>query len=415
MKSRIIRCVALSCVLCSAMISCSPSAVFDDVKQEALLMKSEFGEIRQFFTTFTPSTTESIYASLAVTDNEISPMLDNMAHTEILDSPYVSKYWTVFDSATSDEYGSTVSEADIYGYTHVPLLSDRRAEEVTALLKAHGLTVETELRKNPTPAGEVFAIKYAGVSNENGFYINPSVPVTIYISDKKVAETVTGQAKNLVYLTYDDGPTASDTTRLLNVLDTYGVKATFFTTGEAVQKYPESAKQIVERKHTLGCHSMTHKYEAIYANTVALENEVAQWEQIVNAAGITLDKYLFRFPGGSVGSYLTGTKSADMKAMLEGRGYTVFDWNVVTNDSILYMADESVNTYDYIKENFISTFELCLRENEGKENAPIIILMHETVPETIDLMPWMLEYLIGEGFAFGDLSTFGESWTFADR
>lgn len=355
-----------------------------------------------------------MYAVQALSDGEMSPMLDTLAHTEILDSPYVTPYWTVFDAATPDS-PEPVTEADVYGYTRVPHITDTRAESVTSLLKAHGLTVETELRTNPTPAGEVFAIRYAGVSDESGYYINPIVPVTIYISDKKEAETVAGQGQNLVYLTYDDGPTDADTARLLDVLDTYGVKAAFFTTGEAVQKYPASAKLIVDRGHTLGCHSVTHKYDKIYANTAALESEIVQWEEIVSDAGITLDKRLFRFPGGSVGSYLTGTKAADMKAMLEGRGYTVFDWNVVTNDSILYMAEDGTNTYDYIKENFISTFETCLRENEGKENAPIIILMHETVPETIDLMPWMLEYLIGEGYKFGDLSTFGESWTFADR
>jgi peptidoglycan/xylan/chitin deacetylase (PgdA/CDA1 family) len=100
---------------------------------------------------------------------------------------------------------------------------------------------------------------------------------------------------------------------------------------------------------------------------------------------------------------------------LESMGYTVFDWNVVTNDSLLYMAPSAKSTYDYIKENFIETFEKCLRENESKDSAPIIILMHETVPETVDLMPWMLEYIISRGYVFGDLAQFGGSWTFADR
>lgn len=418
MKSRYLHCLALLILLCTALTACSPSEIFDDTIGEIALLKTEFGEIKQFFTKFTPSTRESIYAVRALSDSEILPALDTLAHTEILDSPYVSSYWTIFDSGNPYEAENTANNTasnDIYGYTRVPLITDRRADEVKALLLAHGLTVETEIRTNPTPAGNVFALRYAGVSDENGYYINPIVPVTLYVSDQKPAETVEGRGHNFVYLTYDDGPTDEDTMRLLDILDTYGVKAAFFTTGEAVQKYPKSAKAIVERGHALGCHSVTHKYEEIYVNTAALESEVALWEQIVADAGVALDHFLFRFPGGSVGTYLKDGKSDAMTAMLEDRGYTVFDWNVVTNDSILYMAEDGTNTYDYIKENFISTFELCLRENSAKENAPIIILMHETVPETIDLMPWMLEYLINEGFIFGDLSTFGESWTFADR
>ena len=41
--------------------------------------------------------------------------------------------------------------------------------------------------------------------------------------------------------------------------------------------------------------------------------------------------------------------------------------------------------------------------------------MHETVDETVELLPWMLEYLISEGYTFGDLGNMSKSWTFADR
>ena len=104
-----------------------------------------------------------------------------------------------------------------------------------------------------------------------------------------------------------------------------------------------------------------------------------------------------------------------MKEMLEGRGYLVFDWNVVTNDAVLYLRDDGVSPLDYIRSTFEETFARCLNENGGREGVPIIILMHETVPETVDLMPWMLETLISQGFTFGSLENFGESWTFADR
>lgn len=403
-------------LLCGVLTACSPASFFEDVRSEIELFRAEFSEIRQFADkNFTPSDKESIYAVQALPDTVSAPVLDALGHTEILDSPYNSGLWTVFDAGTPDIPETVPSSEQLSGYRQVPPLTDRRAAEVVSLLRAHGIEAETELRENPAPEGEVFAIRYAGYSNGNGYYINPDIPVTLYVSDKKPATAAEERGQNVIYLTYDDGPTETDTVRLLDILDTYGVKAAFFTTGEAIRKYPSSAKAIVDRGHALGCHSVTHQYEKIYANVAALEAELNEWEQIVADAGIVLEDRLFRFPGGSVGTYLTGTKADDMRAMLENRGYTVFDWNVVTNDSLLYMADAETGTYDYIKKNFIETFESCLRENESKENAPIIILMHETVPETVDLMPWMLEYLIGEGFTFGDLAAFGESWTFADR
>ena len=41
--------------------------------------------------------------------------------------------------------------------------------------------------------------------------------------------------------------------------------------------------------------------------------------------------------------------------------------------------------------------------------------MHEVVPETVDLMPWLLDRLIRDGYAFGTLENFPASWTFTER
>ena len=185
-----------------------------------------------------------------------------------------------------------------------------------------------------------------------------------------------------------------------------------------MEKYPDSAREIVERGHIFGCHSRTHDYKKIYASTDALAEEVDEWEKISAAAGIKkeeIGQLTFRFPGGSVGSYFDDAQAEDMKKMLADKGYFVYDWNVVTNDSILYMAPDGTRSYDYLSDTFRETLRLCINENKGKSGAPVIILMHETVDETVELLPWMLEYLISEGYTFGDLGNMGKSWTFADR
>ena len=399
-------------MLLLCLTACSPSESLD-------LIRSEAGEIAAFFGDFTPSREPGVHVSAAEPDQPSRPILETRTHTEIIESVYNSHS----DPAAVASVGKsgeslaskpvTLTAAEKLRYTGVPRFTDPDVTAVSDSFALYGIQPVIEIRDNPAPAGEVFAIEYAGVTDGMWYYINKDLPVTLYISNQKKAKTA-AEGDNLIYLTFDDGPTLHDTGELLDTLDLYGVKAAFFVTGEAVEKYPASAREIVERGHLLGCHSVTHKYEKIYENAAALEEEMILWEKIVSDAGIELPHKLFRFPGGSVSGYLTDYKRTTMTAMLKERGYAIFDWNVVTNDSLLSLRPNGTGTYDYIRSTFRETLAQCVRENQGKSGAPVIILMHETVPETVDLMPWLLEYLIGEGYTFGNLANL-DSWTFAER
>lgn len=61
-----------------------------------------------------------------------------------------------------------------------------------------------------------------------------------------------------VFLTFDDGPIPEVTPWVLDVLDRYGIKATFFCVGDNARKYPETFKQVVNRGHSIGNHTMHH-------------------------------------------------------------------------------------------------------------------------------------------------------------
>ncbi len=357
-------------------------------------------------------------------DDASERMLRGFLHTELLPSPYNA----ADDPATvaslsgapltepDTEWEAPAAETD--GYLLIPSFASRLAEDVTAVLSYFGIVPEVEKTTNMAPAGEVFALTYSGFSDRNGYYVNPSEPVTLFVSaEKRIVPEKSG--KNLVYLTFDDGPTESDTRRLLDILDRYGVKGTFFTIGNSVAAYPESARLIAERGHQLACHTMTHVYKKIYASADALEKEILAWEQAVSDAGIQIqaERRMFRFPGGSIGQYLTDAKLAEMKEMLARHGYLAFDWNVVTNDGMLYLAPEDESTYDYLRQNFLDTLEGAIADNRKikDENAPLIVLMHEVTPETIDLMPWVIETFLERGFSFGTLSDRASTWLFKDH
>ena len=61
-----------------------------------------------------------------------------------------------------------------------------------------------------------------------------------------------------VYLTFDDGPIPEVTPWVLDTLDRYGIKATFFMVGDNVRKHPETFRMVVERGHSVGNHTMHH-------------------------------------------------------------------------------------------------------------------------------------------------------------
>lgn len=375
------------------------SCSFADVRAEWNLFRAEFSGLADFFQLIPSSSTESVPAAAVEKDSTTTPILKTSLHTENLPSVY----------GMAEEYAE-LSDADKFGYTVIPRFASNDVETVKAALSVHGIEPVTVTRRNPAPENHVYAIEFAGQSDADAYYLNPACTVTLYVSAAKPIQPAAEEdGSNVVYLTYDDGPTYTDTIRLLDVLDTYGVRATFFVTGESVQNYPASARAIVERGHRIGCHSVTHVYDQLYASVGSLENELLEWEEIVAAAGITLDDghKLFRYPGGSNNTAIDAALSASMTEMLSSHFYRVYDWNVVTNDAVLYTAPDGTDTYDYIRSTFTETFEARVKTGD----LPIIILMHETVPETIDLMPWMIETLIANGYTFGTLDTI-PSWTF---
>ena len=64
--------------------------------------------------------------------------------------------------------------------------------------------------------------------------------------------------KKCVYLTFDDGPIPEVTPWVLDILDKYGVKATFFCVGDNVRKHPDIYQMLLDRGHRVGNHTFNH-------------------------------------------------------------------------------------------------------------------------------------------------------------
>ena len=353
---------------------------------------------------------DSTGADMAVPDRQDSPIRLNY-HTEVFESIYNSanKRSTL---ASLGEYAYRLSEAypatEASGRIRVELPAVMNADTLLDAIRSEGIEADVEYVSNPAPEGDVVALYYSGFSGD-AIYFDPGTSVKLIASAKKPAEQMERSGR-LVYITFDDGPTKNGTCKVLDVLDEFGIKATFFTLGASIDLYPDSAKAITERGHNLGCHSYSHVYSDIYNSSWAMGQEIERWENAVKSAGIeTGGVHLFRFPGGSVNSYMNEYLRREMIGMVEGRGYRIFDWNVVTNDAVLYTAPEGVGNYEFIKDTFEETLQSCL--SAYGDNEPIIVLMHETVGETQNQLRWVLEYFIDRGYSFGDLRDI-DSWVF---
>ncbi len=141
-----------------------------------------------------------------------------------------------------------------------------------------------------------------------------------------------------MYLTFDDGPTAENTVRVLDILKEHDIRATFFLVGENVEKHPEVAKRIAEEGHTIGIHCYDHDYHSLYQSVDSYVEDFEKAREIVQeTTGVEVK--LFRFPGGSINSYNKSVYQDIVQEMTD-RGYIYFDWNASLEDATKHNEPE---------------------------------------------------------------------------
>lgn len=198
--------------------------------------------------------------------------------------------------------------------------------------------------------------------------------------DKNKGETKKPEYEGTVYLTFDDGP-SKITPSVLEVLQQAGVKATFFTLGQQVNRYPELAQRIVAEGHSIGNHSYNHRYDELYKSPQTFIDQVLNTTKaIYNATGVFAP--LFRAPGGSY----SNLDESYMKA-LTNAGYLVFDWNVDSGDST---------------SKTITSKEIIANVKAAKLKDRMVVLMHDssTHQSTLDALPEIINYFKKANYKF---------------
>lgn len=144
-----------------------------------------------------------------------------------------------------------------------------------------------------------------------------------------------------VYLTFDNGP-SENTSEILDILAEYGVKATFFVTGNEDEEAQELYKRIVEEGHTLGMHSFCNKYSVLYQSEEAFEKDYNELhDYLYELTGV--DSVYYRFPGGS-SNQISNISMANFIHFLNEKGVTYFDWNISSGDTVASYTPEEIVT-----------------------------------------------------------------------
>ncbi|KAA6314291.1 Peptidoglycan-N-acetylglucosamine deacetylase [termite gut metagenome] len=161
-------------------------------------------------------------------------------------------------------------------------------------------------------------------------------------------------AEKVVYLTFDDGPIPQITPWVLELLDKYDVKATFFMVGDNVHKYPGTYRMVVEGGHRIGNHTYNHVRGFEYLSEGYLAN--------VEKANELLETDLFRPPHGQMrwGQYFR-LKSC----------YKIVMWDLVTRDYSNKLNGKQVfqKVRKYIRKGSIITFHDSLRAEKNMKYA----------------------------------------------
>ncbi len=104
--------------------------------------------------------------------------------------------------------------------------------------------------------------------------------------------------KNMIAITFDDGPTKSMTTQILNLLDKYSMKATFFVSGVNAVHHPDIITDIITHGHTIGNHSFNHSPFLMLKGYSTLFQEIYMTQEVLQKMGIKTQA--FRPPVGIV-------------------------------------------------------------------------------------------------------------------
>lgn len=198
------------------------------------------------------------------------------------------------------------------------------------------------------------------------------IPETPFSRQAKVPDRIFRRSidgKKLVALTFDDGPGAETTPRLLDILKEKSVPATFFELGYKMRNNPEISKRAEEEGHEVGSHTMWHQ-NLVRVSGAGITDDINEAKQVFRET-LGREVGIMRLPYGNSNALVAGIA-----------GVPLLYWSVDTRDWDVLNAE-------IVENNAI-----------GAAFDGAIILMHDIYGSTVDAVPGIIDRLRQEGYEF---------------
>ncbi len=258
------------------------------------------------------------------------------------------------------------------------VLQEKESEYVTK----EALSIEVTEKKKDERKNEEKSEKDAATEcvTEAVRFENESEPTTESDEDETYyVEWETAVFDKKIALTFDDGPSIY-TKEILDVLDMYNCKATFFVVGNRIEKYEDILKEIADRGHEIGCHTWSHK-RLTDVSAEEKEIEINQTrEKIFEVTG--KECLIVRPPYGAW--------DEELKETGEKVGVSFVNWSIDTLD---WKTRDAESVYN----------EIITSAADGK-----IILCHDLYESTVEAIKKAVPYLLSEGYEFESISAMFE-------
>ena len=256
-------------------------------------------------------------------------------------------------------------------------------------IKAEQLKIEEEKRK-----AEEEKKKYTvGTSHEGKKY---SYDASV-VAEKLKKYDYSNNGEKIVFLTFDDGTSTTNTPKVLDILKKEGVKATFFITGQNVEYGGEKARDLIKQEfnegHAIANHGYSHDcnklYPGRYLDIDAFKEDFKKNEELIKSVlGDNFSTRVLRCPGG----YMSWKGMEPLDKYLDENKLISIDWNALNADA------------EGKKKNAKELANYAIKTSEGKEM--VVLLMHDTYgkEETVKALPAIIKYFKDNGYEFKTLS-----------
>lgn len=223
-------------------------------------------------------------------------------------------------------------------------------------------------------------VKFKDANDQDAQWTIPFTELFAYMNENMIPETEKDNfvqyratvkeklGKKRIALSFDDGPRAETTPKVLEILKQYNAHATFYIVGSHVEGNEEIIRRIVDEGHELGNHSYSHPL-LTKKSADEVYNEVKKTSDLIAQATGGLKPMSLRPPYGGYN-----------KMVAEQAGIAIVNWSI---DSLDWQYRDAAKTIEHIKEN---------AHNGG------ILLMHDIHAESVEALPAVLEYLKSEGY-----------------